>query len=212
MSVILFCYPTGDFSTNCYLLMNNDIKKCVVIDPADYFEEIWKTVGNNGCVLDGILLTHGHFDHITDAKRLSDYYNIRVYAYKDEAALLADPDKNLSAHMGYERLVLDDKNCEWLTDGQTIELAGITFKVVHTPGHTEGGVCYYVEDTNMLFSGDTLFKGSVGRTDFPTGNATKLTESIKTKLFVLPDETQVYPGHGDSTDIGSERIHNPFIR
>ncbi|MBP5453478.1 MAG: MBL fold metallo-hydrolase, partial [Lachnospiraceae bacterium] len=131
-----------------------------------------------------------------------------VYAYKDEEILISDVKLNLSLSVGRGVTVTPDV---WLKDGEELDLCGIKVKVIFTPGHTEGSCCFYVEAANILIAGDTLFEESVGRTDMPTGSSRKLIESIKEKLMVLPDETKVYPGHGDTTSIGNERKYNPFL-
>ena len=135
-------------------------------------------------------------------------YGIPVYASKDEVEVLATPQLNVSTMMGMR---LSMKADELFQDGDVLELAGMKLKVIATPGHTIGSVCFYIEEEKMLISGDTLFCTSVGRSDFPTGNGRQLIESIKTRLFVLPDDTAVFPGHNDMTSIGYEKVHNPFI-
>ena len=155
---------------------------------------------------EAILLTHGHFDHIMAAKKVKEYYQIPVYAGIHEEELLADAQKNLSA-MWAEGFTM--KADELVVDNQKIEIAGMKITVIETPGHTSGGVCYYIEKEHVLFAGDTLFFESYGRTDFPGGSMFSLIRSLGKKLFVLPDETDVYPGHGQATSIGYEKTHNP---
>ncbi len=155
-------------------------------------------------------MTHGHFDHIWGCKELCRAANgeAKVYACAAERELLSDAHKNVSEQAGRACTLQADV---YVNDGEEITLAGISFKVIATPGHTEGGCCYYFEEAGILVSGDTLFLESVGRTDFPTGSMGTLVRSIKEKLFVLPDETLVYPGHGDSTTIGHEKKYNAFL-
>ena len=183
----------GMVGTNCYLLCNMDIKECVLIDPADSQDEISRMIDESGCSLKGILLTHGHFDHIMAADAVRDKYGVKVYASCDEKNTLEQPHINLGEAYG---LMLSVKADVWHKDGEILKLAGFDIEALHTPGHTEGGSCYYIREIGVLFSGDTLFCGSVGRTDFPGGSMSEIVRSIKEKVMVLPDDTKVYPGHG----------------
>lgn len=199
----------GEVGTNCYLLYNKENREAVLIDPADEAESIKTMIEAKNCTLTAILLTHGHYDHIGAAVEISKAAKAPIYAGECEKEVLANPDINLSAMMGqYPIRLIADK---WLTDGEVIELAGIAIRCIHTPGHTEGGMCYYIEDANLLFSGDTLFAASVGRTDFPTGSMSELVRSIKSKLLILPENTRVFTGHGESTSIAYEKQYNPFL-
>ena len=190
----------GMVGTNCYLLCNMDIKECVLIDPADSQDEISRMIDESGCSLKGILLTHGHFDHIMAADAVRDKYGVKVYASCDEKNTLEQPHINLGEAYG---LKLSVKADVWHKDGEILKLAGFDIEALHTPGHTEGGSCYYIRDT--------LFCGSVGRTDFPGGSMSEIVRSIKEKVMVLPDDTKVYPGHGEGTSVGYERENNPFL-
>ena len=198
----------GMVGTNCYLLCNMDIKECVLIDPADSQDEISRMIDESGCSLKGILLTHGHFDHIMAADAVRDKYGVEVYASCDEKNTLEQPHINLGEAYG---LKLSVKADVWHKDGEILKLAGFDIEALHTPGHTEGGSCYYIREIGVIFSGDTLFCGSVGRTDFPGGSMSEIVRSIKEKVMVLPDDTKVYPGHGEGTSVGYERENNPFL-
>lgn len=198
----------GMVGTNCYLLCNMDIKECVLIDPADSQDEISRMIDESGCSLKGILLTHGHFDHIMAADTVRDKYDVKVYASCDEKNTLEQPHINLGEAYG---LKLSVKADVWHKDSEILKLAGFDIEALHTPGHTEGGSCYYIREIGVLFSGDTLFCGSVGRTDFPGGSMSEIVRSIKEKVMVLPDDTKVYPGHGEGTSVGYERENNPFL-
>jgi len=198
----------GMVGTNCYLLCNMDIKECVLIDPADSQDEISRMIDESGCSLKGILLTHGHFDHIMAADAVRDKYGVKVYASCDEKNTLEQPHINLGEAYG---LKLSVKADVWHKDGEILKLAGFDIEALHTPGHTEGGSCYYIKEIGVIFSGDTLFCGSVGRTDFPGGSMSEIVRSIKEKVMVLPDDTKVYPGHGEGTSVGYERENNPFL-
>ena len=198
----------GSYQTNCYFLFKEETKKAVVIDPADNGKLIYDKLTQNGFSVEAILLTHGHFDHIWGSKELRELSGAKIYALDKEQTLCESVDNNLSAMVGRAYTVVPD---EYVSDGAELTFDGIAFKVIATPGHTIGSCCYYVEKASILISGDTLFQESTGRTDFPTGSMSSIVRSIREKLFVLPDETKVYPGHGDSTTIGYEKKYNPFV-
>lgn len=197
----------GMLATNCYLVANEETGELVIIDPADEAERIIARVRQMNARLVAILLTHGHFDHIGAVTSLQKTFAIPVCAMTEEQELLQNAQKNLSGLYGKPVMVQADR---FLRDGEKVQLAGFSFAVLHTPGHTVGGCCYYCKEEQVLFSGDTLFHGSVGRTDFPTGSMGMLHDSIHRKLFVLPAETAVYPGHGEATDIAYEKRYNPY--
>ncbi len=198
----------GSYQTNCYFLFREETKKAIVIDPADNGKMIYDKLTQNGFAVEAILLTHGHFDHIWGSKELRELSGAKIYALDKEQTLCEDVNNNLSAMVGRAYTVVPD---EYVKDGAELTFDKISFKVIATPGHTIGSCCYYVEKAGILISGDTLFQESTGRTDFPTGSMSSIVRSIREKLFVLPDETKVYPGHGDSTTIGYEKKYNPFV-
>lgn len=199
----------GDVRTNCYLLINEETKEALVVDPADRADVIVRKLIDEGLTLKAILLTHGHGDHILAAGDLKKQFGVKVYAAKEEEALLSDAAQNLSkALFGIAVTVKPDI---LLGDGQEFEAAGIRLRMLHTPGHTPGGCCYYQEEEKVLFSGDTLFCGSIGRTDFPGGSLSELVRSVKEKLLVLPEDVKVYPGHEEMTTIGHEKRYNPYM-
>ena len=207
----------GVCQTNCYFLYREGEKDCIVVDPADKGGDIYRALQKNGFRTAGILLTHGHFDHIwgldglraaaSAAAEADGLEPVKAYACQEERELLKDVHQNVSEQAGRACSTYADV---YVKDGQEITLAGMTCRVIATPGHTAGGCCYYFEEAGFLMAGDTLFAGSVGRTDFPTGSMGTLVRSIKDKLFILPEETKVYPGHGESTTIGHEKKYNPF--
>lgn len=201
-------FVIGQVATNCYLVINEVANEIVIVDPAICPDYLMSHVKNKGYVPKAILLTHGHFDHVMGIDGWLDAYNIPVYHHEEETKVLENPNINLS-NMVRENYIF--QNGKSLKDGESIEVAGMNFRVIHTPGHTMGGCCYYVEEENVLFSGDTLFYKSIGRTDFPTGDTETLVKSIKEKLFCLPEDVMVYPGHDRETYIGDEKKKNPFV-
>lgn len=208
MNLAIRMMVLGPVQTNCFFLINEDTKEVLVIDPADHAQKIIEWMKSENLKPVATLLTHGHFDHIMGVEGIRKEYGIPVYASRDEVDVLAKPQLNVSTMMG---AYLSMKADELFADGDVLELAGMKLKVISTPGHTIGSVCFYIEEEKVLISGDTLFEASVGRTDFPTGSSRQLIESIKTRLFILPDDTSVFPGHGGTTSIGYEKLHNPFV-
>ncbi len=196
----------GELQTNCYLIFNEETKKGFIVDPAAQAERIKQSLSRLDVTPEAVLLTHGHFDHMMAAEELKTYYQIPVYAHRDEQILLSDPARNLSAF--WASPVKLQADC-FLEDSEEIEIAGIEMKVIHTPGHTKGGVCYYLKQDHVLIAGDTLFCESYGRTDFPGGSVRELFSSLREKLFSLEDQVIVYPGHGQETNIGYEKRYNP---
>lgn len=210
MSEITIDYRVlGQVGTNCYLVVNHTAEECVLIDPADSPDIIDEMIKAYRCRLAAVLLTHGHYDHILAAEEIRKRYNAPVYASCDEKELLLDSQMNLSAMYGINAALSADV---WHKDREVLKLAGMDIEVFHTPGHTKGGSCYYIPCINTLFSGDTLFAESIGRTDFPTGSMSELVRSIKEKIMILPDVTKVFPGHGESTSVQYEKKYNPYLQ
>lgn len=197
----------GPIQTNCYFLYREDTKECLVIDPGYEADKIEAYVQKKQLHVAGILLTHGHFDHITAADEVRKKFQTKIYASGKEKELMADPRMNVSVMMGESVSLKADV---WLEDGQELEMLGETMRCILTPGHTGGGMCFYFPKACMLFSGDTLFQESVGRTDFPTGSSRELIRSVREKLLVLPEAVRVYPGHGLMTTIRDEQMFNPY--
>lgn len=198
----------GPVMTNCYFLYREDTMECVLVDPGDEFNRIKAMVEKKGLKVQAVLLTHGHFDHILAVEQVRTEYDVPVYAPEEEKEVLQSAGKNLSSMMGGAPITLDADI--YLKDGEEIELLGRMVRCIATPGHTCGGMCYYLPEELLLFSGDTLFQESVGRTDFPTSSMSMLIRSIRTKLFVLPGEVRVLSGHGEMTTIQNEKQFNPF--
>ena len=198
-------YVLGVVMTNCYIISSDTSKEAIVIDPGAEAEKILNYLTEKDLVCKGILLTHGHFDHIMAVKELANITQANVYAHEVESELLQDANKNCSSHIRCEYGLVPDV---LLKDGEIITLAGLDINVIHTPGHTAGGVCYYFKEHEMVITGDTLFHENIGRTDLQTGNGPQLVNSIIEKLMILEDGVKVYPGHGDPTTIGHERRNN----
>ena len=201
-------YVVGMVQTNCYFAINDDTKEVLIIDPGASAAKLMEKINEAGLKPAAILLTHGHFDHAGAAEELAKLAGVKIYAEEHEKETLETPGLNLSGWEGLNSVYYAD---EYLKDEQEIDLAGFHIRVFHTPGHTVGGCCYYFPYQNTLFSGDTLFQTSIGRTDFPKGSASVLIRAIQEKLMKLPEETAVYTGHGEMTTIGTERMYNPYL-
>jgi hydroxyacylglutathione hydrolase len=204
---LLRTLQVGFLATNCYLLTDSGSRKTAIIDPGGEPQEIIKKIKEDGLNPVLILNTHGHADHIGANAALKKHFKIPVYIHREEAAYLTDPDKNCSTLAG-ENLV-SDKADVLLDDKSVIELGGLTLRVIFTPGHTRGGISFLVED--LLFTGDTLFDDSVGRSDLYGGDESRLEDSVK-KLLRLPPETIVLPGHGPASTLEREARENPFLK
>jgi hydroxyacylglutathione hydrolase len=200
----------GPFATNCYIVGSEESKQGIIIDPGDEAGVILGRVADLGLDIKLIVLTHGHIDHVGALKAVKE-------ATGAEMAIHADDAKSLRGLRGLLQSVLvpglsyplPPPPERLLADGDSIDVSGLHFQVLHTPGHTPGGICLLGE--GVVFSGDALFHYGIGRTDLPGGSYHRLVESIRTRLLVLPDETIVYPGHGPETTIGAERAGNPFL-
>ena len=199
----------GQVSTNCYLVYDENTKEGVVIDPADNAPYILNKCSELGINLTAVLLTHGHFDHIMAVPDVVRAFRVKVYAYETEDNMLADTKLNMTG--GFRGPQTSLHADVLLHDGQELELLGTSWKVLFTPGHTAGSCCFYLPEEGIIFAGDTLVRGSYGRTDLPTGNTIRIVSSIVDILFNLPDDTMVYTGHGDPTTIGFEKQGNPVF-
>lgn len=193
----------GDLGVNCYILTNDD--KAIVIDPGAEYNKIKEAL--NGKKVEAVLLTHGHFDHTGAVKQFQDN-GAKVYVSKEDAKMLLDGYTSLAQPFGYPFTPI--KADETFNDNDMIELIGLKIKVILTPGHTTGSACFLIDD--ILFSGDTLFNRSIGRTDFPGGDFQAISASIRNKLYVLDEDTPVFSGHGNKTTIKDEKCFNMFVR
>ncbi len=198
----------GAMGANCYLYACMESKKAVIIDPGADGKRIYRWVLEKGLKVEYILLTHGHVDHIGAVDELRALLgDVLVGIHTGDAGMLTNGKKNLSSYFG-PGLELQSADI-LLTDGQEIKIGNETLKVLFTPGHSPGCVCFLTNEG--LFSGDTLFAGSIGRTDFPGGSLEQLLKGVKDKLLVLPEDTRVFPGHGEETSIGEEKRDNPYL-
>jgi len=199
----------GGIQENVYIYYDLAARTGVVIDPGAEPARVWAAAQKAGLTISAIILTHGHCDHIGGVDGLLACADVPVYAARDEKKLLGSAVLNGSVRIMGQAMEI--KEYRPLDDGDTIQAGAGVLRVITTPGHTAGSICLYDETAKVLFSGDTLFRVSVGRTDLPTGDGDTLVSSIQDKLYTLPDDTQVYPGHGFQTTIGYEKANNPYI-
>jgi len=189
---------------NCYIIQDEKNKETMVIDPGNLTEELSEMLEALGAKLKYIVLTHCHADHISGAEKIKQKYGGKILIHREDAEGLKKPEINLGYYIGLNddiRITADSR----LNDGDLLHIDDLEFKVIYTPGHTNGSICIYCEKEKLLFSGDTLFRGTWGRTDLPTGSLEEIMNSIVNKLLILPDDTLVYPGHGVSTIIREEK-------
>ena len=196
-------FAIGSLQANCYLVYDTNSKEGFLIDPGVFDEDIKKEIETLGIKIKAIINTHGHADHIGGNKK----FGYPVLIHKNDSSFLGNPAKNLSLFTG--TFSISPRAHSFLVDGEVIKAGEIEFKVIHTPGHTSGGISLKLED--KVFTGDTLFRENVGRTDLPGGSQEDLLRSIRERLLRLPDDTKVFPGHGPSSTIGHERKHNPYL-
>lgn len=199
----------GPIQSNCYIIWDEATLKGAIVDPGGDPDSIKDSVEAAGCCVEWILLTHGHFDHVFYAGVIAEFYNAKVAIHPADVTLIGDSlgiaemYYNMAEYVGiYPELLL--------ADGDIITLGETSIYTMHTPGHSLGGVCFHSGD--VVFTGDTIFSGSVGRTDFTGGSMDELTSSIRTKLYVLEDSVVLYPGHGLETTVGVEKRTNPYIQ
>ena len=208
--MILETFPVGPLQANCILLGDEETGEAIVIDPGDEAERIHDRLTKHGLKLKQILLTHAHIDHVGGALKLKQLTGAPIFLNEDDQSLL----KTMKMQASWIGLPTPETAPpdEGLADGQIVGLERYPAQVIHTPGHTQGSICLHFAPLKLLVAGDTLFEGSIGRTDLPGGNFDQIIDSIQTRLLALPDETRVLPGHGPATTIGVERRSNPFLR
>ena len=198
----------GPLFSNCYIVWDEDTKQGVIIDPGDDADVILKSVEKLGIKIIYILATHGHFDHVGAVAPLKRQLKAEFLAHKDDFFFIEDGE-NAARRWGVD-IEQPPKPDRFLKDGDKIKIGNFHLEVIHTPGHSPGGISFLYD--KMLFGGDTLFQGSIGRTDFRKGSFEDLSNAIKTRLYTLPDDTIVYTGHGPITTIGDEKRYNAFVR
>lgn len=204
-------FVLGDFETNSFCVRQNaETKDCIVIDTGLSPQPLMEHLKANGYKPAAAIFTHGHVDHTAGIDLLrSNFPEIKIVIHKLDAEMLTDPTKNLSLMAGAS--MSTEPADIVIGDERSIEYADLTFEIIHTPGHTPGGICLYCKEENIAFVGDTIFAGSIGRTDFPGGNFDQLIAGIKEKLLILPDNTKLFCGHGPGTTIANEKKFNPFL-
>lgn len=196
---------------NTYFLIQDN--NCLLIDPGSNTKQIIKIIDKNQLNLKAVVLTHAHFDHFMSCNEINQIFDVPIYIHSKGIELLYDASKNVSDYVpGLTPLVLNENILVKKINEETKDIEGFKLNVFHVPGHSPDSICIYFKDEKIVFSGDALFKLGVGRTDFYYGNEKQLYTNIKNKLFKLPEDTLVYPGHGEHTTIGFERKNNPYIR
>lgn len=209
------CLPVGPLPTNCYVIKRKDSQDCLIVDPGPGAEVVTDRILSKGWGPAAILVTHGHSDHVDGLSSLQAALaektgsEVASYSAESEKAVFESPEENVSPMItGQAKTYTVDR---WLSDGEEITLAGILVRTLYTPGHTRGGCSYYLPEAGVVFVGDTVFAGGVGRTDFPGGSMSDLIRSATEKILTLPDDTDLLPGHGDFTTVGREKEENPYL-
>ena len=200
--------PAGIYAANCYIVYSENTKKGIVIDPGGDVDDIMKKIEELDLDIEYIVLTHGHGDHIGGVLELKSFIDVPVAIHKEDEYMLNNGDSNLSSLMAMGTIELNADIL--LEEGDEISFGDLNAKVIHTPGHTPGGISIKIEDN--IFTGDTLFAGSIGRTDFPGGSYEEIISSIKNKIIIYSDDVILYPGHGPATNVKLEKANNPFLR
>ncbi len=206
----IFAIEAGPVATNGYLVVDDSTSKCVIIDtPLVSADRFMSLINENGYILECILLTHSHWDHTGDCVKLFNKTGVDIYLHKDDEYRLRNPKSHTIMQLPFE---IDSYNAsKLLKDKDILKIGNLEFEVLHTPGHTEGSVCFVEHKNKVVFSGDTLFEGSIGRVDLPGGDEEAIFNSLQNVLMNLPDDYKVYCGHGSMTTIGKEKKYNPFL-
>lgn len=201
----------GKLFEYCYFFHDEDNSNVICVDPGYNTDIIMKYIKEKEFIVDSILLTHGHFDHMLSCKSIQDAFDSKIYISEEDEKILYDPYNNYADMI--HKFDIDKINItKNINDGEILNIIGLDIKCISTPGHTSGGFSFYIEKEKILFSGDTLFKDTYGRTDLYSGDFEMIKDSILHKLFLLPDDTVVYPGHGRATTIGDEKKYNEILR
>jgi len=221
--VLIASFPAGPWGTNCYVVATGPGEECVIVDPGmDATKGVDEVVREHGLRPAAVLVTHGHIDHMFCVAPVSGAYEAVAYVHPADRHLLSDPFAGMSPEsaamlLGGDHAFAEPDEVKELSDGAAVEVAGLTFAVDHTPGHTWGSVTFRLpydgpeNVSQVMFAGDLLFAGSIGRTDLPGGDHPTMLESLRTKVLTLDDDIVVLPGHGTQTSIGRERTTNPFL-
>jgi hydroxyacylglutathione hydrolase len=218
--VLVAGFPAGSFQTNCYVVASAAGEACVVVDPGqDAVEPLEELLAEHRLTPVAVLLTHGHFDHTFSVSPVCDGHDVPAWIHPEDREMLADPMKGLSAEsaafFGGRMELREPREVRSLDHGVSLDLAGLTLQVAHTPGHTRGSVIFTTptdEGVEVILAGDTLFAGSIGRTDLPGGNHAEMLVSLRDQILTRDDSAVVLPGHGQTTTIGRERRSNPFLQ
>jgi hydroxyacylglutathione hydrolase len=218
--VLVAGFPAGSFQTNCYVVATDAGEACVVVDPGqDAVEPLEELLAEHRLTPVAVLLTHGHFDHTFSVSPVCDGHDVPAWIHPEDREMLADPMKGLSAEsaafFGGRMELREPREVRSLDHGVSLDLAGLTLQVAHTPGHTRGSVIFTTptdEGVEVILAGDTLFAGSIGRTDLPGGNHAEMLDSLRDQILTRDDSAVVLPGHGQTTTIGRERRSNPFLQ
>mgnify|MGYP000371374636 CR=1 FL=1 len=209
--MLLYSQVVGPLATNCYIIVCEESREALIIDPgfsAEERDKILNKIVQCRVEVKQILNTHGHVDHTSGNGILKEFTKAEILIHRDDALMLIDPSRNLSNMLGDS--VISPEADRLVEDGDIVRVGNLKFRVIHTPGHTKGSISLFCEEEKVVFTGDTLFAGSIGRTDLPGSSFEEIMHSLK-KLTDLPDETAVYPGHGGKTSIGREKRMNPFL-
>ena len=210
--MLILSRVVGPLATNCYIIVCEKTGESLIIDPGFFkkdSENILNEIAQHRFKVKQILNTHGHVDHISGNGILKKATGASILIHREDAPMLSDPSRNLSYMLG--RSVISPKSDRLVEDGETVKVGDLKFIVIHTPGHTKGSISLFSERERVVFTGDTLFAGSIGRTDLPSSSFNEIMHSLREKLMGLPNETVVYPGHGEKTTIGREKETNPFL-
>jgi hydroxyacylglutathione hydrolase len=208
--MIIKTFVSGPFETNSYVVYDEISGKAVIIDaPPEFSESALEFINSKKLNVELIILTHGHIDHIADAEPLKIETNAKILMHKEDIVWLNPTEYWLNMLSGKFLKFVPDR---MLNDNENIIVGDMSFQIIYTPGHTQGGICIYNKANNVIFSGDTIFQESIGRTDLPGGSTDLLLASIREKILPLSDETEIYPGHGDKTNIRNEKKYNPFLQ
>ena len=197
----IYTYPLGEMQANCYLIENEG--EAILVDPADDASFLLEDLQRKNITLVALLATHGHFDHVMAVGEIQMSFNVPFYIHKKDQFLIDRLESTAEHFLGYKPIIIPPKNIDYISS--KLKVKSLKLQIIETPGHTPGGVCYYFPEEKIIFTGDTLFAGAIGRTDLSYSNKKDLWSSLK-KILSLPDETTIYPGHGENTYVGQEKV------